>query len=267
MTLKYVTQAGLRSDLRGLNIRPADGLFVHASLRAIGPVIGGPRGVVEALIQSVGQDGLIGMPGFSTDAYFPGHLDREDFSEQEIQEIETSVLGFDAATSSAIQNGLIAEIFRGWSGVYRSPHPTTSVCLWGQDAQHYSAEHTIEWACGADTPMGRLCKRPKMKVLLIGVGWNRCTSLHTAEGYADPKRIKTRRYKSGPGDAEWVEAVDVADDIERLFPAAGAAFENTGAVTFGKLGNADCRVFDMDALVRFGAEWISDANLKSGDRS
>lgn len=266
MTLAYVTQTSLCNDLRALGIELGDGVFVHASMRAIGQVVGGPRGVIEALLQAVGQDGLVGMPGFSTDAYFPMNMNRASYQEHDVQKIEASVLGFDPATSSARGNGAIAEMFRTWPGTYRSLRPTTSVCLWGPNAQHYTAEHSIEWACGADTPLGRLCERPQMKVLLIGVGWNRCTSLHTAESYADPKRIKTRRFKSGPGQAEWLEVADVADDTERLFPAAGRAFEETGAVAFGNIGNAECRVFGMDALVRFGVDWISAANLESGDR-
>lgn len=266
MVLAYVTQACLQDDLRSLGIRAGDGVFVHASLRAVGQVVGGPRAVIEALVQAVGADGLTGMPGFSTDAYFPVKMDRNACSERDIQKIETAVLGFDSATSSASRNGAIAETFRSWPGTIRSQHPTTSICIWGREAQRYAAEHSIEWASGADSPLGMLCNRPQMKILLIGVGWNRCSSLHTAESFAEPKRIKTRRFKSGPGQAKWVESVDVADDKERLFPAAGQAFEETGAVTYGKIGNAECRVFDMDRLVRFGAGWFSAANLKSGDR-
>ena len=60
--------------------------------------------------------------------------------------------------------------------------------------------------------------------LLIGVGWNRCSALHAAETIAEHKRTKTRRFKSGPREP-WVEAPDVADDNDRLFPLVGAAWE------------------------------------------
>lgn len=108
MNSTYVTQSGLVRDLRAMGLAAGDGVFVHASLRAIGRVVGGPRSVIAAFGQVVGPDGLIGMPGFSTDAYFPPNLVRKDHNEAEIDEIEAAVPGFDPATSSAVQNGAIA---------------------------------------------------------------------------------------------------------------------------------------------------------------
>ncbi|MEL6172173.1 MAG: AAC(3) family N-acetyltransferase, partial [Pseudomonadota bacterium] len=102
------------------------------------------------------------------------------------------------------------------------------------------------------------------KVLLMGVGWNRCTALHTAESFAETKRLKTRRFKS---DGKWIETSDVADDLGRLFPEVGAAFERKGNVTAGNLGQALCKVADFRKLIDFASTWINAANLESGDLS
>jgi len=80
-----------------------------------------------------------------------------------------------------------------------------------------------------------------MKILLIGVGWNRCSALHTAETFAQHKRTKMRRFKNGGPNGSWIETPDVADDMNRLFPAIGEAFEKTGAVSFGKFGGLNAR--------------------------
>jgi len=263
---KMTSLTSLQDNLRALGVLPGDGIFVHASMHAIGPTIGGPRAVVQALLSAVGSSGLIGMPGFSTDAYFPRHLDRSALSEDTIQEIENAVPGFDINTSPTAGMGVIAETFRTWPETKRSDHPAVSICLNGQDATEYISPHSLAWATGPDTPLGRLRFRNQMKILLIGVGWNRCSALHTAESLADDKRTKSRRFKTGPGDAPWIETPDVADDLDRLFPLVGAAFEDTNAVTIGRFGGAGCKLCDYAPLVGFAAEWINKANRQSGDQ-
>ena len=104
-----------------------------------------------------------------------------------------------------------------------------------------------------------------MKIILMGVGWNRCSALHTAESLATHRRIKTRRFKNGSFNESWIETPDVADDMNRIFPAVGAAFENTGAVSSGTIGNAPCKLCDFRSLVEFASGWINRANKQSGD--
>lgn len=255
----------LIADLRDLGLGPGDGIWVHASMRSMGHVAGGAPTVIEALQHVVTDTGLVGMPGFSDDAYFPSDVDRAALSDEEIARMEYEVTGFDPVTSPTSEMGVIAETFRTWPGTQRSRHATTSVCLNGAGADHLITPHAEAWATGPASPFGRMRDRPDMKILLIGVGWHRCTPLHTAEDYATHKRTKIRRFKTGPRDAPWVETPDVADDVGRLFPAAGAAFEATGAVTLGRLGDADVKLCGYDELVRFAAPWLSDRNAESGD--
>ncbi len=256
----------LIADLRRLGLGPGDGVWVHASMRSMGHVSGGAPTVIEALQEVVAEAGLVGMPGFSDDAYFPTNVDRSVLSDDEITRIEYEVTGFDLTTSPTSEMGVIAETFRTWPGTRRSTHATTSVCLNGPDAGDLITPHAEDWATGPASPFGRMRDRPGMKVLLIGVGWNRCTPLHTAEDYAKHKRTKMRRFKTGPGDAPWRQTPDVADDMGRLFPAAGAAFETTGAVALGQLGDAGVKLCGYDDLIRFAAPWISARNAESGDR-
>ncbi|MEO0569173.1 MAG: AAC(3) family N-acetyltransferase [Pseudomonadota bacterium] len=258
------TKQTLRDDLSKLGLRPGDAVFVHASMRAIGPVIGGARSIVQALLEQVEDDGLIAMPGFSNDAYWPEGIDSESLSQREIEIIEAAVPGFDVKKSPTAEMGVIAETFRTWPGTFRSAHPTTSVCMLGKDAERFSSVHSLAWACGEKSPFGALYKRESSKVLLVGVGWNRCTALHTAESFAETKRLKTRRFKS---DGKWIETSDVADDLGRLFPEVGAAFERKGNVTAGNLGQALCKVADFRKLIDFASTWINAANLESGDLS
>lgn len=209
--------------------------------------------------------GLLAMPGFSTDAYFPNWLDKGTMSAQQIADVEAAVPGFSPDLSNCKDMGAIAECFRTWPGTCRSPHPAVSVCLNGEEAQAMSHPHDAAWATGPDSPFGAFMRRPNMKILLIGVGWNRCTALHLAETLAPRKRLKTRRFKAA--DGTWQETPEVADDLGRLFPDCGAAFENTGAVHIGKIGHSEARLCDYAALVQFATDWIDAANLASGDRT
>ncbi|MFD0860164.1 aminoglycoside N(3)-acetyltransferase [Roseovarius aquimarinus] len=262
MTSPFHTRSCLCRDLKSLGVRRGDGLFVHGSMRAIGSVIGGPRVVVEAILSSVGEDGLVGMPGFSSDASFPADMDRSNASPEQIARIEAAVPDYHELKSPTAGMGVIAETFRTWPGTRRSSHPTVSICLNGPDAERLLAEHSLAWATGPQTPLGKLRDFPRMKILLIGVGWNRCSALHTAETLADHRRTKTRRFKS---EGAWIETPDVADDMNRLFPKVGAAFEDAGLASRGAIGDATCIICEYKSLVEFGTEWIDTANRTSGE--
>jgi len=256
----------LTAHLHDLGLRQDDGVFVHTSLSNIGRVIGGPRGLIEALVSCVGNDGLIGMPGFSRDAYDPIDFWDSPLSDSQHQKLRAQVPGFDVARSDVLANGIVAEAFRTWPGVVRSPHPTSSVLLLGSNANDFAGPHDAHgWATGSETPWGCLRDRPQMKILLIGVGWNRCSALHAAETLATHKRIKQRHFKTGPGpDAPWMTAPDVADDLDTLFPLVGKAWEDSDAVTFGKVGNADCRLTGYNALLDFARQWFDQRNKADG---
>ncbi len=262
-----VTRNSLLNNLDSLGIVKGDGIFVHASMKAVGPVVGGPRTIVDALLEAAGETGLVGMPGFSSDAYFPPNLDRSALTPQQVIQVESAVPGFDVDKSPTAEMGIIAETFRTWPGTKRSSHPTLSICLNGLNAASFLEEHSLAWGTGEHTPWGKLKDRKPMKILLVGVGWNRCSALHTAETLAEHKRTKVRRFKNGGMHGSWIETPDVADDMNRLFPAVGQAFEDTGAVLTGTLGNATCYSCDFSDLIDFARDWIDAANKHSGDRT
>jgi len=265
--MRLLGSADVVRDLKALEIVPGDGLFVHTALGQVGHVLGGPRGLIEALIEAVGPAGLLAMPGFSKDAYHPADLLDLELSAEEHERLGAHVPGFDPARSDVRGNGSVPEAFRAWPGVVRSPHPTSSVLLFGPDAVSLGASHDQHgWATGPETPWGQLQFRPQMKILLIGVGWNRCSAFHAAESNATHRRVKMRRFKTTvDGEACWIDAPDVADDLGRLFPLIGEAWEETGGVTFGRLGEAECRLTDYAPLLRFATDWIGARNKADGE--
>ena len=255
-------RSDLAADLRKLGVAPGDGLFVHTSLGKIGRVIGGPRGLIDALIDTVGETGLIAMPGFSRDAYDPVELEGLEVIAEEHARIRAQVPGYDPERSNVAQNGAVPEAFRAWPGVARSPHPTSSVLMFGPDAKEIAARHDPSgWATGPESPWGALRRRPQMKILLIGVRWNRCSALHAAESIASHRRTKMRVFKM---NGVWMEAPDVADDLDTLFPLVGQAWENEGGVSYGKIGGADTMLTGYDPLVSFASNWLGARNKMDG---
>ena len=190
------TQKSLTHDLQNLGLAQGDGVWVHASMRSMGQVSGGAATVIEALQTTVGAHGLVGMPGFSRDAYAPADTDYTTLSQAEIDRIEHAVTGYDIAASPTEGMGIIAETFRTWPGTIRSAHPTTSVCLNGPDADALIAPHAPAWAMGPASPFGRMMDRPGMKILLIGVDWTRCIPAKVM-----PSTSATRSDAINPGRA------------------------------------------------------------------
>ena len=112
----------LLRDLRSLGVEPGDLLFVHSSFKSLGPVEGGAGGVVAALEDAVGPEGLLMMPSFN------------------LVEWERRAEVWDVgATPSTV--GWLTEYFRLMSGTYRSDHYSHSVVARGKGARELVAGH------------------------------------------------------------------------------------------------------------------------------
>jgi aminoglycoside 3-N-acetyltransferase len=254
------TRASLGRDLAALGIAPGSVLLVHASLSRIGWVVGGAGTVIHALMDAVGPEGSLVMPTFSGDLTDPATWRDPPIPENWIETVRDHLPVFDPARTPTRKMGAIAEAFRTWPGVRRSRHPVTSLAAWGHHAEAITARHALAFSLGDDTPMGRIYELAG-RVLLIGIGHERNSSLHLAETRARYGRRKARRMltETSAGRA-WESVPDVDDDLGRLFPALGAEFDATGRVRRGRFGAAECRLMAQRDLVDFAAAAI-DARL------
>lgn len=154
------TRDSLFADLRAMGVRSGDALIVHSSFKSLGGVEGGPRAVVEALRQAVGDDGLLLMPTFT----FAGK-------------------GRFSVAKSHSQTGAVTEFFRLSDGVARSPHPTHSCGITGPGADDIALAHETTSGLGVGSPFHLVAQRDA-KVLLIGVDSGRNSLIHVAEALA-----------------------------------------------------------------------------------
>ena len=214
--------------------------MVHSSLGRVGWTEGGPIAVIRALLEVLGPDGTLVMPAESPQLGDPANRDV-----------------FDPHTTPTTM-GAIPEAFRSYAGTLRSSHPLVSVCANGRLAQEITAQHALEFCEGRGTPFEKLYDLGAW-TLLLGVGFNRCTSLHYAESLVPNRRTMISRFPLVEnGVRVWVEKLSMGTDNGTHFPIVGQRFVDCGHVRSGKVGNADALFFSTRALVDFAEVYFRE---------
>ena len=249
------TERILRRDLTAIGVEPGTTLVVHSSLSAIGWVLGGAPAVVRALLDAVGDHGNLAMPAATPHCADPATWREPKIPEAWIDEVRENVPTFDARTTPTSM-GAIAETFRNWPGTIRSEHPLESVCARGPRAVEITRDHPIAFSEGPGSPFARLYDLDS-RILLLGVGFNRCTALHFAESLVARRRIMTVRFpRLEVVRREWVEVMNVADDRGTLFPVIGAEYLSDKRAMQGKVGEAEAVYCRMRDLVDFARDYF-----------
>lgn len=259
-----ITVDGLVIYVEGLGITPGMTLLVHSSLKSIGGwVCGGPVAVVLALERVLGPEGTLVMPAHSSDLSEPSQWWHPPVPEEWWPVIRESMPAFDLDLTPTRNMGVIAETFRKERGVARSDHPQMSFAAWGKHARDVTKDHSLDNGLGEHSPLARIYNLHGY-VLLLGVGYDRNTSIHLAEYRADypGKRIAPN---AAPivvdGHRRWVTIQDINLN-DRDFPVIGEAFERqTGCVRSKHVGDAHSRLMPQRALVDFAVEWMKSNRI------
>ena len=175
-----ISKAQIIRDLRKLGIKEGDVLLVHSSLRSIGYVIGGADTVIDALLEVLGSDGTLVLPALSlTGSMMQTLMGNRVFNPK--------------TTPTAV--GLIPETFRKRRGVYRSIHPTHSICAFGAKAKYITQGHErCTTTFGKGTPWYKIMEL-NGKILGIGVDLGPVTFYHVIEDILDdfPLNVYTKK--------------------------------------------------------------------------
>ena len=181
----------LTRDLRALGHAPAAPVMVHASVRAVGAIAGGPDQIHLAIKDAIGPDGTLLMYASAPDGY--DEVGRGTLSPEVEAELLEKLPPFDAQTArSARDNGALVEMLRTYPGSRVNDHVARFVA-WGKHAEHLLAEQPWNYAFGAGSALERFVALDG-KILLLGSDHDAVTFLHYAEHVGDFPGKPVARY-------------------------------------------------------------------------
>lgn len=257
MERALVLKKDILKALKAVGVQPGQTIMVHTSLGALGFVCGGAQVVIEALAEAVGEEGTLMMPTQSWKNLDPTAGVHWQEPEEWWQAIRDNWPAYDKAITPTNTMGAVAEMFRRWPGAIRSDHPARSVAALGKNAEYLTGDHDLSDIFGETSPVGKLYALDGY-VLLIGVGYDKNTSLHLADVRADypGKHMSTESSAVlENGKRVWKSYETLYVDGED-FTQIGEAFEARCRVTKAPLGNSRIVLMKQRELVDFAVEWI-----------
>lgn len=218
MALRTIGSREMTRQLLALGVQPGGVLVVHAAFSKVGPVAGGPRGLIEALLTTLGPTGTLVMPSMSDD---DDHL-------------------FDPKETSCTGMGAVANTFWRMPGVVRSDSPHAFAAT-GPKAAEITAAHPVDVPHGPDSPIGRVYELDG-QVLLLGVGHDADTTVHLAENMAGVRYRQRKRatiIRDGqPARYDYSEIDHCCQNFDLLDPW----LEAQGRQRRGVVGHAEARL-------------------------
>jgi len=256
MTGKLWTRSELAGQFAELGLEPGDAVLVHAGLRSVGPILGGPDSLIDALLETVGPSGTI-----------LGYCDW-DYDDRDLPDasLRGEVPPFDPARSRATRdNGAFPELLRTRPGARRSGNPGASCAALGGRAEWFTADHALDYGYGPQSPFGRLVAADG-KTLMLGAPLDTMTLLHHAEHLADIPGKRMRRYEAPmlvDGATVWrqFEEFDTSDPVveglaDDYFATIVEAFLATGKGRRGTIGAAPSVLVEAKPIVAFAVAWL-----------
>jgi aminoglycoside 3-N-acetyltransferase len=238
-----ITKQYLMDEFRALGLAAGDTVFVHSAYsslsKAPGGVDGGPRAVVEALLELLGSQGTLIMPTFNYD-FLKG-------------------IPWDMRTTPS-QMGALTEIVRADPRARRMFHPIYSMAAIGRHADELAAHQTND--CFGETTIFTKFREWDAKILIIGLAYSKSiTFLHHCEQLAgvDYRFLKEFRgsaidQQGKPHDVAYTMFVrDVERGVVLDFEPIGALLDSQ-VVTRRRIGLGETRLMKCKDVFRVAVE-------------
>ena len=258
------THSQLVRQMAELGLAAGDVVMVHSSMRAVGPVLGGPDVVIRALLTVLGDTGAVMM--YVDWEHGLLHLTREDAADVRDQGLWGELPPFDPESSRARRKyGILPEFLRTWPGAVRSGNPGASMAAVGHRAEWLCRDHPLPYGYGPGSPLAKLVEAGG-KVLLLGSPLGDVTLLHYAEHMARIPNKRVIRYREPilvNGKREWAE-IEEFDTSEAVVPGAPEdyftgivrGFLRAGRGRSGSVGQAEAQLLDGPELCRYAVGWM-----------
>ncbi|WP_106397098.1 aminoglycoside N(3)-acetyltransferase [Actinocorallia populi] len=254
----------LSAALRRLGLGADAVVLVHSSLRSLAPLPGRAAALLDALREVTGPGGTVVVPTFTPEnsrtssAYLTavrglGPTGRTEYHRR--------MKPFDPATTPSA-TGLFTEYLRTSENAVRSAHPQTSFAAVGPRADFLTADHALNCHLGEESPLSRLYDAGAL-VLLIGVGYGRCTAFHLAE-YRYHENPPVQEYQAvvlDRGERRWRRFRDIRlDDSD--FELLGKEMEREVPVAHDTFFGSELRMFALRDAVDFAKRWLRDVRIR-----
>jgi aminoglycoside 3-N-acetyltransferase len=252
----------LARDFRALGVAAGDTVMMHASVRAVGEVAGGPDQIHLALKDALTEDGTLVMY-----ASCPSHYDevsRGHLSADQERELLDKLPAFDPLTArSARENGALVELLRTYPGAIVNWHVARFV-VWGSEAEYLVSRQPWNYAFGRHSVLERFVELGG-RILLLGCDHDTVTFLHYVEHVLDIPGRRVARYmvpilEGGTRVWKEMEEFDTSDRgvhpnwpdrfFARLVDRYLARTGNDG----GRVGDAECFLLESRGLFEFASE-------------
>ena len=218
-------------------------VLVHSSLKAVGEVEGRGEGFLDILIEYFTKEG--GLLCIPTHTWaFAGN----DKISLDLTEPKTCI-------------GKLPDIAANREGGVRTLHPTHSMAVFGDKCRvkaFTEGEDEITTPTSKDGCYAKLFKNNGY-ILLVGVGHNRNTYLHSVEEILDiPNRISQDTFrmliKNKDGSLtlrnNHYHKADFTNDVSARYPKFEPAFRHFGAIEDGFVGNAKTQLCSAVGMKR-----------------
>ena len=251
----------LADDFRRLGIETGDTVMVHASVRAVGEIAGGPDQIHLALKDALTADGTLMM--YASCPRYYDEVGRGSLTAEEEREILEKLPAFDPLTArSARDNGALVEFLRTYPGSQVNRHVARFV-VWGKHADYLLSHQPWNYAFGLHSPLDRFLQLDG-KILLLGCDHDAVTFLHYVEHVARIPGKRIARFQvpvEEDGRRLWrdMEEFDTSDAgahrnwpgrfFARIVDAHLTAAGNQG----GRVGDAITYLLRARALLDFAA--------------
>ncbi|MFX3632324.1 MAG: aminoglycoside N(3)-acetyltransferase [Candidatus Pristimantibacillus sp.] len=259
-----VTVSSLTSELGDCGIVKGMNIIVHASFKSLECwVVGGVAAVIQALEEVIGDEGTLVMPTHSSELSDPASWMNPPVPESWWNTIREEMPAYDKSLTPTNAMGVIAENFRKQEGALRSDHPQLSFAARGPEAAFITDNHSLADGLGECSPLARMYDRNGW-VLLIGVDYDKNTSLHLSEhraAYAGKQRVKYGAPCMVDEYREWIEFEDINYSTEDFIQIGQSFEQSTELVQISKIGNAVVRLMPQRQLVDYGVRWIESNRI------
>lgn len=230
----------LAAGFRGLGLRAGDVVLVHSSYRSLGEVKGGPRTVIDALVEVLTPEGTLIMPTFNF-----------DFNQGEPWDVN----------KTPSHMGVLTEIVRTDPQARRVFHPFYSFAVLGKLKEELTRTRYKD-SYGEESIFMRL-RQLDGKIMIIGLSYTHSmTFFHHVEQMngVDYRYVKAftgmvtdetgRTYE----DTFTMLVRDLEKGVITEVDPMGAVLEQRGIVTVASIGEATVKLMKANEVFRVTSE-------------